>query len=69
MHDFPVTIPRYYKDVYVINFFPCTARLWNPLPIEFFPLTYVLNGFRSRINRHFLNLGSLSRDFLYALIS
>ena len=69
MHNFPDTIPRSYKDVYVNSFFPCTARLWNPLPIEFFPLTYDLNGFGSRINRHFLNLGSFSRDFLYALIS
>ena len=69
LHDFSGTIPRCYKDVYVNSFFPCTARLWNPLPIEFFPLTYDLNGFGSRINRHFLILGSFSRDFLYALIS
>ena len=32
-HDFSVTIPRYYKDVYVNSFFPRTARLWNSLPI------------------------------------
>ena len=29
LHDFSVTIPRYYKDVYVNSFFPRTARLWN----------------------------------------
>ena len=26
LHDFSVTIPRSYKDVYVNSFFPCTAR-------------------------------------------
>ena len=29
LHDFSVTIPRCYKDVYVNSFFPHTARLWN----------------------------------------
>ena len=48
-HDFSVTIPRWYKDVYVNSFFPCTGRLWNSLPIECFPLTYDLNGFKSKI--------------------
>ena len=57
-HDFSVTIPRCYKDVYVNSFFPRTARLWNSLPIECFPLTYNLNGFESRINRHILTIGS-----------
>ena len=37
LHDFSVTIPRCYKDVYVNSFFPCTARLWHSLPIECFP--------------------------------
>ena len=55
LHDFSVTIPRCYKDVYVNSFFPCTARLWNSLPIECFPN---LNGFKSRINRHLLTVGS-----------
>ena len=27
LHDFSVTIPRFYKDVYVNSFFPRTARL------------------------------------------
>ena len=45
LHDFSVTIPH-------------TARLWNFLPIEYFPLTYDLSGFKSRINRHFLTAGS-----------
>ena len=58
LHDFSVTIPRCYQDVYVNNFFPRTARLWNSLPIECFPLTYDLNGFKSRINRHLLTVGS-----------
>ena len=34
LHDFSVTIPRCYKDVYVNSFFPHTARLWNSLSIE-----------------------------------
>ena len=47
LHDFSVTIPRCYKDVYVNSFFPRTAKLWNSLPIECFPLTYNLSGFKS----------------------
>ena len=38
LHDFSVIIPRCYKDVYVKIFFPRTTRLWNSLPIEWFPL-------------------------------
>ena len=53
LHDFSVTIPRCYKDVN--SFFPLTARLWNSLPIECFPLTYDLSGFKSRINRNLIN--------------
>ena len=36
LHDFSVTIPRCYKDVYVNSFFPRTAKLWNSLPINAF---------------------------------
>ena len=58
LHDFSVTIPRCYKDVYVNSFFPRTARLWDSLPIECFPLTYDLSSFKSRINRYLLTIGS-----------
>ena len=58
LHDFSVTIPRCYKDVYVNSFFPRTAELWNSLPIECFPSPCGLSGFKSRINRHLLNVGS-----------
>ena len=58
LHDFSVTIPRCYKDVYVNSFFSCIARLWNSLPIESFPLAYNLSGFKSRINRDFLTVRS-----------
>ena len=58
LHDFSVTIPRCYKDLYVNSFFPCTARLWNSLPIECFLSTYDLSGFKSRIKRYFLTVGS-----------
>ena len=58
VHDFSVTITRCYKDVYLDSFFPLTAKLWNSLPIECFLLTYDLSGFKSRINRHLLTVGS-----------
>ena len=58
LHDFSVNIPRCYKDVCVKSFFPCTARLWNSLSLECFPLTYDLSGFKSRINRHLFTVGS-----------
>ena len=58
LHDFSVTIPKCYKDGYVNSFFPPTARLWNSLRIECFLLAYDLNGFKSRIDRHLLNVGS-----------
>ena len=41
------------KDVNVNSFFPRTGRIWNSAPLEWFPLTYDLSGFQSRINRHF----------------
>ena len=49
LHDFSVIIPRCYKDVYVSSFFSRTARPCNSLPMECFPLTYDLSGFKSRI--------------------
>ena len=58
LHYFCVTIPRCYKDVCFDSFFPCTTRLWNSLPMECFPLTYDLIGFKSRINRHTLTVSS-----------
>ena len=58
LHDFSVTISRCCKDVYVNSVFPRTARLWNSLPIECFPLTYDLSGLKSRINRYLLIVGS-----------
>ena len=57
-HDFSVTIPRCYKDLYVSSFFPRTSKLWNSLTIECFPLTYDLSGFKSRINCLYASLNS-----------
>ena len=51
-------LTKSYKDVNVKSFFPRTARLWNSLPNEYFPLTYDLNGFKFRNNRHLLPVGS-----------
>ena len=58
LHDISVTVPRFYKDIYLNSFFPRKVRLWNSLPIEWFPLTYDLSGFKSRSNRHLLTVGS-----------
>ena len=58
LHEFFITIPRCYKNVYVNSLFPRTDRPWNSLPIECFPLNYSLNGFKSRINRHLLTADS-----------
>ena len=57
--EFSVTILRCYKNVYVNSFFPRTARPWNSLSKECFPLVYDLNGFKSRINKHLLTAGSV----------
>ena len=56
--DFSLIIPRCYKNVYANSFFPRTATLWSSLSIECFLLTYDLNDFKSRINRHLLTVGS-----------
>ena len=67
-HDFTITISRCYKDAYVNSFFRRTARLRNSLPIECFPLTYNLNVFKAKINRHLLSVSSFQKDFMHALI-
>ena len=64
LHDFSVSIPRCYKDVNVNSFFPRTAKLWNSLPIECFPLTYDLSGFKSRINRHLVCVCRIKRELM-----
>ena len=46
-------IPGFFQD-YSYSF----PGLYNSLPIECFPLTYDLSGFKSRINRHILTVGS-----------
>ena len=58
LYHFSVTIPRCYKNAYVSSFLPHTARLRNSVPIECFPLTYDLSGFKSRINRYILTVGA-----------
>ena len=58
LHDFSVTIPRYYKEsMSTVTFL---AQLdSNSVPIECFPLIYNLNGVKSRINRNLLTVGFL----------
>ena len=45
LHDFCITVPKYYKDVNVSSFFHRTARLWISL-------------LESRVNRHLLTVVS-----------
>ena len=45
------------KDVYVISFFPLTAKLCNS--VERFALTFDLNGCRSKIKRYLISVGSI----------
>ena len=49
LHDSSVAIPRCYKDVYVNSFFPGTVCLQYFVLAKCFPLTYDLNGFKSRV--------------------
>ena len=56
LHDFVVTVPRYSKEVYANSFFPRTAKLWNSLSAECFPLTYNLNAFKANVNRYLTTL-------------
>ena len=56
LHDFVVTVPRYSKEVYANSFFPRTAKLWNSLSTECFPLTYNLNAFKANVNRYLATL-------------
>ena len=65
LHYFSVTVPRCYKDVYEYSFCSRTARFWNSLHAECFPLIYDVNGFKSRVNRHLLSLCSFEKAFLY----
>ena len=58
LHDFSVTFPRCYSEVYVNSFFHCTAKLWNSVPGECFLLIYDLNIFTSRDNTHLLSANS-----------
>ena len=51
-----------------IVYFPVTAWLWNSLLTECIPLTYDINGFKSRINMYLLFVGSFETDFVYVLI-
>ena len=41
LHDFSVSVPRCYKDIYVNSFVPCTARPQFSLLLEYFPLTMI----------------------------
>ena len=38
LHNFSITVPKCYKDVYVNSFFLRIARFWNSPRVECFPL-------------------------------
>lgn len=54
-HPFQVTIPRCRTQLFSSSFLPRTARLWNSLPPNIFPLSYNLSLFKSRVNSYLLN--------------
>ena len=60
----PILDAWWYKDLCVNNFFASTARLWAPLHVFFF-LSCNLHGFKSRVCRQLLPLGSFYSPFLY----
>ena len=45
--------------------FSRTPRFWYSLHAECFPLTYDLNSFKSRVNRHLFNRHLSKTDLLY----
>ena len=67
LHNFSATMPRCYKDIQFNSFFPRTARHWNSLSIECFPLIFDFSSINSRISGNLLTVGSFQTDFLYAL--
>ena len=69
MHDYSVTIPQFYKHLNVNGFFLCTTRLWNSLTLKCFPLTYGLNGYKSRIKRHLLTVDSFRFPVFFNLFA
>ena len=42
LHNFSATITKFYENVYVNSFYSHTGRLLNHLPVECFPLTYIV---------------------------
>ena len=58
LHDFFLSPFLDFTRMSVNSFFSRIFRLRNSLPIKCFPLTYDLSGFKSRINRHLLTVGS-----------
>ena len=55
LHGFSVAIPKRYKDIYEGSFFSGAARPCNSVHAEYFPLTYDLNGCKSKVDRHLLS--------------
>ena len=58
LHDFAVSIPRTNKGIYANSFFPRTAKIWNSLPADCFPLTYDLTQFKTNVNKYLASLSS-----------
>ena len=54
VHSFFRLIAWFFRHHSVTILSSFTARLWNFFPVEWFPWTYDLNGFKSRIDRQIL---------------
>ena len=67
LHDFFVSIPRCYEDIYIHGSFPHATRLSNPLPVECFLLTYDLMALSLELLDNFYLL-VLSIQLSYILI-
>ena len=62
-----VSLPFFFPGGLLIILIDCmifhVMSLWNSLTIRCFPLTYNLNDFKSRINRHLINCRFLLKKF------
>ena len=51
-HIYSVYLPNARVNQYLHSFIPYTNKLWNSLPMFFFPPAYDLNSFKREVLRH-----------------
>lgn len=66
-HELSVAISKYHKDVLVNSFFRRIVKLGNNFNVDSFPLTFILNVFKSRFNRHLLSIQLFHILFIIAI--